>query len=462
LVLRANFSSTVMWFCLVPGEAVRGIVVKRAKIICGVAAVLSAFGSLPALAQRVQFPSPISSQSPAPGYVPSAANPSSVATYGQPPASSYPPPSLSPPTSATTAPLAAPAAPTTAYPQPTYSAPPVYSSPPAATAPALAPGVAIQQPPATWDPYATPGATPSALLPQDPYFQSAAPAVTAATFTKFIQHVNLDYHWFAGQNGAINHQELGINDVDLSVTFALPIFFNSQTPLLVTPGFAVHYWDGPVSVLPAAPGDPPPADLPPQTFDAYLDALWNPQVTTWLGGELDARIGVYSDFDRVAGDSLRFTGKGMAVLTFSPSVKIKAGVWYLNRNLIKLLPAGGICWSPNADVYFDILFPNPKIGRRLTTWGNTEWWLYASGDYGGGKWAITRNTGLGLPIDGKYDTFDYNDMRVAVGLEFNTIRQMHGMFEVGFAFERELRYQSLMPAVYNPTNTVFLRAGLTY
>ena len=72
-------------------------------------------------------------------------------------------------------------------------------------------------------------------------------------------------------------------------------------------------------------------------------------------------------------------GKGLAVLTFSPSIKIKAGVWYLDRVVVKILPAGGICWTPNPDVYFDILFPNPKIGKRLTTWGNTDWWIYCLG-----------------------------------------------------------------------------------
>ena len=109
---------------------------------------------------------------------------------------------------------------------------------------------------------------------------------------------------------------------------------------------------------------------------------------------MDARYGIYSDFSASTTTALRFTGKGMAVLTFSPSIKIKAGVWYLDRNEIKTLPAGGICWTPNPDVYFNILFPNPKIAKRLTTWGNTEWWLYVSGDYGGGKWAIKRNNGL--------------------------------------------------------------------
>jgi hypothetical protein len=62
--------------------------------------------------------------------------------------------------------------------------------------------------------------------------------------------------------------ELGISDVELSSTLTLPFFYNSQNPLLITPGFAVHFWSGP----------PSPNDLPPQTFDAYLDLAWNPRV----------------------------------------------------------------------------------------------------------------------------------------------------------------------------------------
>lgn len=308
----------------------------------------------------------------------------------------------------------------------------------------------IQQPPANFDPYATPGTTPSPLMSQDPYLQGV-PAISIGAMQKFLQHVDLDYHWFAGHGV----QELGINDVELSATFALPMFFNSQTPLLITPGFAVHYWNGPVSMAPP----PPPADLPPRTYDAYLDAAWNPQVTEFFGGELDVRYGMYSDFNDFDSDSLRLTAKGMAVIKLFPSFKLKAGVWYINRNAIKILPAGGICWTPNPNVYFDILFPNPKIGKRLTTWGNTEWWLYASGDYGGGKWAIKRQNEFIIPFD---DTFDYNDIRLAVGLEFKTLRQLHGMFEVGGAFSRELVYQSGLPHAFYPHNTVFLRAGLSY
>jgi hypothetical protein len=431
-------------------------VVKNARIVCGLAAATWAIACLPALAQRVQFPTPLGSQQAASAPGAPAVTYQPATPYVQPlTPSPYPTPSLSPPAATPGATLGFPTTPSLS---PTYTPPPSYTAPPPAT-----PGAVVQPPPATWDPYATPGNTPSALLPQDPYFQSSGPPAAVTSMQKFVQHVDLDYHWFAGHNGAVNHQELGINDVELSVTFAFPMFHNSQTPLLITPGFAVHYWEGPLSVPPPIP----PPDLPPRTYDAYLDAAWNPQITPWLGGELDGRIGVYSDFYRVANDSIRFTGKGMAVLTMSPSVKVKLGVWYLNRNVVKLLPAGGICWTPNPDIYFDILFPNPKVGKRLTTWGNTDWWIYFAGDYGGGKWAIRRQNGISpnpfIPdTNGTFDTFDYNDIRVAVGLEFNTLRHLHGMFEVGGAFDREVIYQSGQPHAYYPNNTVFLRAGLAY
>jgi hypothetical protein len=468
---------------------------------------VSILAAAPALAQRVQFATPVAGQpgTDAPAAVPqptspytqpyvqqpatSAAPPMSSA---QPPAYPQPPAYTPPPVTYGQAPAGTLAQPPALSPYPTQQViPPPGTAPPStfgqpivtpgapSTAPAFAPvprpaygtpapatlGGTIQ-PPANFDPYATPGTTPTPLLQQDPYLQ-CGPSFGMATMQKFLQHIDFDYHWFVG-NPAPGNQELGIDDVEISATFAWPIFFNSQTPLLITPGFAVHYWSGPTSVMPTPPAVTPwPADLPARTYDAYLDAAWNPRITDWFDGELDARYGMYSDFTKFVNDSLRFTGKGMAVLTFSPHIKIKAGVWYLNRNVVKILPAGGICWTPNSDVYFNIYFPNPKIGKRLTTWGTTEWWLYASGDYGGGKWAIERNNGFVAPnpfavTNGAHDTFDYNDIRVAVGLEFKSLRQLTGIFEVGGAFSRELVYQSTLPSAYYPSNTVFLRAGLSY
>ena len=185
-------------------------------------------------------------------------------------------------------------------------------------------------------------------------------------------------------------------------------------------------------------------------------------------GELEGRIGVYSDFYSVTSQSLRFTGKGLAVVKLSPHMTLKAGVWYINRVNIKLLPAGGLVWTPNPDIYFDILFPNPKVAKRLTTWGNTEWWLYGRGEYGGGAWTVRRNSDIynGNPPYNypsmSHDLFEYDDIRIAVGLDFKTLRQLNGYFEVGLACSRQLSYASGLPSNYYPNNTVFIGAGLSY
>lgn len=305
-----------------------------------------------------------------------------------------------------------------------------------------------------WDPYQPPGTTPATLLPQDPSFQLGS-GQWAGTMQKFLQEVRLDYLWMPGSGAT----EIGMNDIGLSATFALPLFYNAQTPLLVTPGFMIHCWSGPETLL----GPPPPADLPGQTYDAYLDAAWNPQPTPTFGAELNFRIGVGADFKKVTTRSLRFTGKGLAVLNLSPSFQLKGGMIYYDRVHLKLLPAGGVVWTPTQDWRFDIVFPYPRITKRLNSVGTTEWWLYFAGSYpNGGAWTIKRADEADPAIAGQIDLVDYTDMRVAAGLEFKAINNVRGFVESGVAFERQLHYRSDLPDVFYANVSVFLHAGLAY
>ncbi|MCE5268633.1 MAG: hypothetical protein LLG00_12185 [Planctomycetaceae bacterium] len=443
---------------------------KAPTLLIGIAALLWGFGSSDAVGQRVQFPTQVAEPNPSvatppigaapPGYTaPAGASPYGTGAVATPPAA---PGTWAAPAAAPGGVVAAPVAP----PPSAMAAPslaPTYAAPGAAPAvPGAAVNGAIPAPPANWDPYATPSGPSGTLLQQDPYVQpGACGQFSMGTVQKFIQHVDLDFDWFAG-NG---DHELGIDDVNLDVTFAFPMFFNSNTPLLVTPGFAVHYWSGPQSLPPTPPDFDAPADMPARTYDAYLDFAWNPKVNEFFGGELNFRTGVYSDFYSVTTKSIRFTGKGMAVLRFSPSMTVKAGIWYLDRVNVKMLPAGGLVWTPNPDVCFDILFPNPKISKRLTTWGCTEWWGYLRGEYGGGVWTVRRNTefydGTLFPVLNS-DLTEYDDIRIAAGLDFKTVRQMKGYVEVGLSCSRELSYKSGLPSKFYPHNTVFVGAGLSY
>jgi len=315
-------------------------------------------------------------------------------------------------------------------------------------------------PPPSWDPYATPGAQAPALFPQNPVFpQTAASGPSGvSSVLKFRQALGVDYTFIPGNGGS----ELGINDVDLYVTFAFPFLYKRDTPLRVTPGFGIHYWNGPISLLPADPDYDHSADMPPQTFDAYLEAGWDPQINQVLGAELAFRIGVYSDFHKVDTDSLRYMGKGYLTLAFSPQLKIKGGIVYLDRVRVQLLPAGGIVWINRAvdpSVKLDILLLDPRLAILLPLMDNTDWWWYLRGEYGGGSWTIERTSGLNA---GAFERVDYNDIRVATGLEFHALRGMMGHMEVGVTFERELFYDDPATYTFRPNTTVLVGGGLSF
>jgi hypothetical protein len=275
------------------------------------------------------------------------------------------------------------------------------------------------------------------------------PTGTMEKVKRFFQGASLEYMWMPG-NGS---DELGINDVELSATFAFPFFYNPDSPLYVTPGFAIHYWNGPSGTWTTVP----PVGFPPRTYDAYLDAQWDPQINQVLGGELSVRVGVYSDFAKVVNESLRYQGRGVMVLSLSPRMQVKAGVEYLDRRRIKLLPVGGLVWSPTPDYRFEIIFPDPKLAVRLQSFGNADWWLFFRGEYGGGSWTIKGDA------PGDPDLIvqrDYNDTRAAIGVEFESASGVDGFFEAGLAFEREIYGDGLR--LFGPNAGVFLGAGIHY
>jgi hypothetical protein len=382
------------------------------------------------------------------------------------PASGSPYPSALPPgpaplsAPALAAPATNPGVPAGAFPAPGFAAGP---APTLSTGPTATFQGTIQPAP-SWDPYAPPAAQPAPLLQGDPYLQGE-PFAFAATATKFLQEIRLEHYWLAPIGGTM----FSTNDSEISATFAFNCCFNEKSPLLITPGFGVHLWEGP-AVL---DGAGLPVDLPPRAYDAWLDAGWNPIITPQVGAELGVRVGVYSDFEKLVDKSIRVQARGLGVIQLWEHVQLKAGVLYLDRNKVKLLPAGGIVWTPSDSTRLDILFPNPRLAHRWTTCGTSEWWYYVRGEYGGDSWTIERTV---APFAGQVDKIDYNDIRVALGLQFKPAnwRQgsagLNGFFEVGFAFNREIIWVPVdIPAggldieqSIRPSETIFLGGGVSF
>ncbi|QDU55565.1 hypothetical protein [Aeoliella mucimassa] len=267
-------------------------------------------------------------------------------------------------------------------------------------------------------------------------------------FQKFLQRIGLEHTWIAGNGG---DQDFELNRTEIAATFGIPVMHNIETPLLLTPGFAINMLEGPIGDPLGVPRGP---DLPGQMYDAYVDLSWYPRPSEWFAAELGVRTGVWTDFDTMNSDSVRILGRGLGVISVTPQMDILIGVVYLDRMSVKILPAGGVHWRPNQDWDLYLVFPNPKLRRRLQSTGNTDWWWYVAGEYGGGSWTVDR---VGLP-----DRIDYNDIRFSLGLEWETPKMARGHMEVGYVFDREILFASGDPAKFTPNDSVMLRAGFDF
>ena len=163
----------------------------------------------------------------------------------------------------------------------------------------------------------------------------------------------------------------------------------------------------------------------------------------------------------------------MIYIGATPAIQLAAGVVYLDRLDVKLLPAGGVIWTPHPKARYEIVFPKPKIARYWFTSGtNTEWWWYITGEYGGGSWTIDR--AFADPMrSGFHDRIDINDLRIGGGLEFRPIKSLDnsprafgrnyiGYIEAAYIFDRQIVYKSWRPRSFDLSDTVMLRAGIRF
>jgi hypothetical protein len=303
----------------------------------------------------------------------------------------------------------------------------------------------MQRPLAGFDPSAAlpapapPPAAPADLPPKEDHPADVAPP------EPWLQHARFDSTWLPPAGGA---RGFGINDQEASATFALPTA-EGWAPVLFTPNLAARFWSGPRSD--AVVGHP---DLPAQVYDVSLDVGWRPRLARWLFADLGVTPGLYGDFRFIDSHTFRPRGQAVGIVAFSPEVQLVAGVLYINRLHAKILPAGGIMWCPNEGTRYELLFPQPKGAWRLLTTGATQWWGYVAGEFGGGTWTVER-TG------GRQDVVDYRDLRLLLGMEWVNPSGVKAHLEIGYAWQRELRFLSATPE-FAPDPTLLLRAGVGF
>jgi hypothetical protein len=265
----------------------------------------------------------------------------------------------------------------------------------------------------------------------------APPQKLSAYKNGFFQQLSLSAAWFGNSH---DPNDLGGTEIETYLRVALPAPIK-EWPLVITPGFNMTLIDGPTVT-----------DLPSRLYLAYIDFMWLPVIVNRWTALLSVAPTEYGDFHA---EQFRLTGKALVIFDWVPDrLQLVAGVLYLNRENIRLLPAGGLIWTPADWARFEILFPKPKFGVRVGVGPGYEDWVYATAEFGGNTWPIIRTSGL-------QDNVTYLDYRLITGFERKISGGAGYRLEAGYVFGRSISFTS-GNGDFDPQNTIILRGGITF
>ena len=249
---------------------------------------------------------------------------------------------------------------------------------------------------------------------------------------------NLSADWLP-KNGV---DGFGITDVPFATSFA-PVWFDDMPALLVTPGFGFHFWQAP-DVL----------ELPSTVYDAYVDIAWRTPVNDRWGFGFGITPGVYGDYRQWSPHAFQLTGWGLVDYKINPAWNVVAGAAVVRQLGMRVLPVGGLIWTPNEQTRLELLVPRSRLVRKVRSFdGGGGLWTYTALQFGGGSWAVTLpddTTALGT----------VSDLRAILGVEWFRTRTVAGVAEVGYVFARTISANRVPE--FNPNDTIMLSAGATF
>lgn len=241
------------------------------------------------------------------------------------------------------------------------------------------------------------------------------------------------------KNGAAG---FGNTDVPIATSFA-PIWFDDLPALLVTPGFGFHFWQPPDELA-----------LPTAVFDSSIDVTWRTPVTDRWGMAFGITPGVYGDYKKFNSRAFQLTGWGLVDVDVTSSCTLLAGAAVVRQLDLRVLPVGGLVWTPSPDLRLELLVPRSRLAWKLPGLERAgAAWCYAACQFAGGTWAVL------LP-DETTAMVTSSDLRAILGLELFRSRTVAGVAEVGYVFARTISANGVPE--FNPTDSVMLQVGATF
>jgi hypothetical protein len=275
------------------------------------------------------------------------------------------------------------------------------------------------------------------LLSDDELYYEEGPQKLSPYKSGFFQKLSLSAAWFGNSN---DPRDLGGTEIETFLTVALPAPIK-EWPMLITPGYNLSLIEGATVT-----------DVPSRLYLAYVDFTWLPEIVHRYRLLLSLTPSVFGDPDV---NEFRFTGKALVVYDWVPDrLQFVAGVLYLNRDNIRVLPAGGLIWSPTDDYRFELLFPKPKLAVRTGIGTGFEDWIFTTAEFGGNTWPVLR-------ANGEEDALTYIDYRLLVGYERKIDGGAGYRLEAGYVFGRMLEFSSGI-GDFDPQSTIVLRGGIVF
>lgn len=232
----------------------------------------------------------------------------------------------------------------------------------------------------------------------------------------------------------------GVNTVDVRHTTTMG--YGEYPPLSITPGFAIHLWNGPQGL-----------DLPARVYDLSVDFEWQPWSNETSSLLLGSTPGLYGDFESLDSKALQWSGWLAGTHQLNTNWLAMGGVAYVRQLDSNWLPIGGLIWTPNERTRLDILFPRPKITRLVRSTGQSTLSWYLTGHYDGGAWSIQDTPSSHVLVS-------YSDLRLLTGLE--GVRANGSIWKLGFgyAFSRDISVERF--SVATPSDALILDCGVFF
>ena len=233
--------------------------------------------------------------------------------------------------------------------------------------------------------------------------------------------------------------KVGMFDVYTQAIFGFP----KLPGVTFTPSIQTYFVDGPTVT-----------DLPARLYAIQAEIRTLIPLKPDFILDLSVIPGLFTDFEQSGSDAFRIQARALAMYIWSPTSTFVFGVLYLDRFDIQMLPSGGWIYTPGPNWRFEVVFPRPKLGMRLSQTATYSRWAYMAGEFGGDKFAVER-------VDGSKDRLVYRDLRLIFGIEQKYVNGRSLFLELGYVFERRIEFASRR-GEFEPGSTGMFRAGLIY